>query len=312
MQLFASLQIFILVRIVSSQCRWEVGDNVLNLTPLQNELVNTTDDSYHIYLYQICNVLEIETECGDVEDLMVAQYAQSDPTLCYIIGRWDASIMPTYNSDDNSWEFEYANGEACNPSLNRNWSPRFICEEGTRLVYGSVTELFGSCRYLLDIHAEYACPNYTTTTTIPPENRCVWQIGEKTLNLSVVEGFVLNKISDSDPSQIYSVSPCSNNIRCNDHENDAMTTISTISNCIQTIARWDEGVTQPSYLDNFGGQWQFVYVNGDSCNNGPESIVSIFWNCAPFAGTATITSVREVGMCNFEIHIDSNLACSEQ
>ena len=49
-------------------------------------------------------------------------------------------------------------GGACNPSLDRTWAPNFVCDQSTELSYGTVVELFGSCRYTLDIRTKYACP----------------------------------------------------------------------------------------------------------------------------------------------------------
>eukprot|EP01084_Bolivina_argentea_P032890 60884_1 len=293
---------------VSSQCTWTVDDKTLNLSPLQGVEVEAFDNQDHIYTYTICE--NQAGQCSARDPLMCKQVAANDPSLCYEIGRWEADIMPTYNMIDEKdvWTFKYSNGGQCNPSLDRSWSPAFICNPDVELEWGDVTELFGSCNYELTLETRYACRGWTTT--LPPIDECEWTDVDtgNILNLTRIQGFILNKVSDNDPSQIYSLSACSNNINCNGEM--GMTTIGSISNCIQNIAKWDGGFIQPRYSSNFGGQWEFVYTNGDPCNNSPTSVVSIFWNCNPFAGTGTIIAAREVGICNFEIQIDSNLACS--
>ena len=46
--------------------------------------------------------------CPESEPLMVSQDAQNDPDLCYAIGFWNATIIPTYSSDNGgTFEFTY-------------------------------------------------------------------------------------------------------------------------------------------------------------------------------------------------------------
>eukprot|EP01083_Nonionella_stella_P227810 807914_1 len=287
MSLILFVMYFVFTYIAYSQCKWQFGSNTLDLSCLAGRTIKAEDEQDHEYTYSICK--NGAGTCSGGDALMCKQVAKSDANLCYEIGRWNAALSPTYNEANDEWQFEYQNGGQCNPSLDRSWSPAFICNPDVELEWGDVTELFGSCNYELTLETRYAC-EWTDVDT------------GNILNLTRIQGFILNKVSDNDPSQIYSLSACSNNINCNGEM--GMTTIGSISNCIQNIAKWDGGFIQPRYSSNFGGQWEFVYTNGDPCNNSPTSVVSIFWNCNPFAGTGTIIAAREVGICNFEIQID--------
>ena len=240
---------------------------------------------------------------------MVKQTAVSDESICYQIAYWDPDIEPELNSSSglDRWQFEYYGACDCGDPC-RILAPTFICDESVDVNIGEVTEVFPGCYYEVEISIRYACENFTTTT-IEPSNGCIWEDGNgnNTLNQTRLDGFVLNYVDNNE--YIWSISPCNNGILCRTTALYGMGTVGTLNNCLQRIALWDGGITQPAYSTNNGGQWEFVYENGDSCGSAPTAVTRIFWNCDPLAGTGRITAVREIEDCDFEIQIDSNLAC---
>eukprot|EP01084_Bolivina_argentea_P032889 60881_1 len=275
--------------------------NISGLDGLNIQCVFEYDATY-VLQYTPCQS-NLQCSIFDLDTYMVLQNSLSGNCAAGV-AKYDANVLPEKITvhDTKAYRFSYANGASSfQCGTGRQLNLTFICDPNAdpydpNALKCGTGENTTQCEYYLEIPTIYACNNK------PPEDECIWSDGDNTLNLTIIQGFVLNKISDNDPSQIYSISPCSNNLNC--HDEMSMMTVGTISTCIQTIARWDQGETAPAYSSNFGGQWQFIYINGDSCNNGPQSVVNVFWNCNPFAGNARIMAARETGMCNFEIQID--------
>eukprot|EP01084_Bolivina_argentea_P308431 533340_1 len=119
---FGLIALSLLTYKVSSQCKWQYGSNTLDLKPLQHTAITAQDDMDQIYFYSIC--ANEAGSCSGGDPLMSRQVANSDPNLCYEIGRWNPDIRPTYDEYYFAWEFEY-NGGLCIPSLNRSWAPTF-------------------------------------------------------------------------------------------------------------------------------------------------------------------------------------------
>ena len=258
----------------------------------------------HDYYFSICDDLQL---CdGQSQPVMVKQIATFAPELCYNLARWDESIQPVLDdsSGTDQWTFTYQNGDDDCGGLQRTWVPTFIYDPGVEAEMGLITESEW-CIYSADIRTKYACEGYTTTT-LEPGIGCVWENGDNKLNLTRLTGFIFNYV---DPRNlIWSVSPCNNGIICQ-NSLSGMGTVGNLNNCIQRVALWDDGMTRPSYSTNNGGQWEFVYLNGDNCSGAPTAVIRIFWNCNPLAGTGRITAAAEKGTCDFEIQIDSDLAC---
>ena len=96
---------------------------------------------------------------------MVFQSSDYDPSMCWVLGRYDSSIIPSYSTDSNeSWTFEYMNGatDCGNPA--RTWMITFQCQKGVKYKTSTVTEP-GTCLYDATIYTEYACSGWSTTTT---------------------------------------------------------------------------------------------------------------------------------------------------
>eukprot|EP00483_Globobulimina_turgida_P008962 UN08980 len=155
MSLFLLTTYFVFT-VVYSQCRWQFGDHTLDLSCLAGRVIRAedTDPTPHDYTYTICS--NGAGSCG-ADALMCKQVAQSDASLCYEIGRWNPALSPEYIEEDNAWQFDYQNGESCNPSLSRSWAPTFVCNPNEELKWGVVDETFGSCRYTIRIETKFAC-----------------------------------------------------------------------------------------------------------------------------------------------------------
>eukprot|EP01084_Bolivina_argentea_P039674 73315_1 len=154
-----SIVICLLVLRVSSQCRWTAIDPdndqkvVLDLTPLANITLDILDVVGHHYHYSICRN---NVTCRG-QRVMTGQTQPSDPTACYIIGRWNSTIQPSYESMDGAmWKFRYNNGDTDCGNPARTWVPVFICNPATKYSVGNVEEPT-SCVYEVLIETEYAC-----------------------------------------------------------------------------------------------------------------------------------------------------------
>lgn len=89
---------------------------------------------------------------------MVAQTSRTDANACYVLGRWDQTITPTYSDlEGGTWTFRYDNGadDCGNPA--RTWAPTFVCAPGVEADYQTVSEIPGSCFYELTVRTQYAC-----------------------------------------------------------------------------------------------------------------------------------------------------------
>lgn len=143
---------------VHSACSWSVptgagGTATLDLSCLNLESLSTTDNSGHSYEWSVCT----DDKSCDGSAAMVAQ-SNSDGSNCYILGRWDATILPQY-SDQNggTWEFQYANGDDDCGSPARTWAPKFICDPNVETEVDAVRETGNSCYYTVNIATKYAC-----------------------------------------------------------------------------------------------------------------------------------------------------------
>eukprot|EP01084_Bolivina_argentea_P308430 533337_1 len=203
---FGLIALSLLTYKVSSQCKWQFGSNTLDLTPLQHTTITAQAewDQDGTFFYSIC--ANEAGSCSDGDPLMTRQVPNYDPNWCYPIGRWNPSINPIYDSSTGNWQFAYENGDECKPSLNRSWAPTFICNPNVELEWGKVTyELtLESCRYELTLETRYACPNWTTTT-ISPENECIWKAndGEYILNMTSIKGTLLSQADKNIPNLYY-------------------------------------------------------------------------------------------------------------
>ena len=68
---------------------------------------------------------------------------------------------------------------------------------------------------LLDFQTKFACQDYTTTEQ--PLGKHAWTIGNNTLNLTRLDGFVMNYVDQANGEEyIYSQPPGNNGVLCKD------------------------------------------------------------------------------------------------
>jgi len=145
-----------------AQCKWTVDDGnggtvTLDLSPLSGKTIHASDteDGGHDYAWSVCT----NSQSCDGDTVMVAQRpASSSDDACYILGRWDASIEPTYDASAGTFAFKYDNGATDCGFPARTWAPTLKCQCGTAASFtGGVKELPGSCYYEVEIGSKYAC-----------------------------------------------------------------------------------------------------------------------------------------------------------
>ena len=95
----------------STDCVFVDGNsgNILYLDALQQETIIGADSEY-IYQYTPCNNRH---SCDSDASGMCIQTDPKNEEVCVVIARWDDRIQPTYESDDETWTFQYLNGDIC-------------------------------------------------------------------------------------------------------------------------------------------------------------------------------------------------------
>jgi len=160
----SALRLLFAYRLLSSayaQCRWTVDDGsggsvTLDLSGLSGKTLHASDteDGGHDYAWSVCT----NSQSCDGDTVMVAQRPSSgSDDACYILGRWDASIEPTYDASAQTFAFKYDNGATDCGFPARTWAPTMKCQCGTSASLASVKELPGSCYYEVEIGTKYAC-----------------------------------------------------------------------------------------------------------------------------------------------------------
>lgn len=102
--------ICLIVSTQSSDCVF-IDDNTnhtLYLDALQHFTITYVDTDY-IYHYTPCGN---HNNCGG-EPGMVTQTDIIDEQVCFVIAKWDHTIKPSFEPDDQTWTFNYYNGDDC-------------------------------------------------------------------------------------------------------------------------------------------------------------------------------------------------------
>ena len=109
-------------------------------------------------------------------------------------------------------------------------------------------------------------------------------------------------------------SPCQNGLSCYQQLADTKV-MSVLDNsetgtCDRYLAFWEEGLHQPSYSPLDGGIFEFVYYNGQPCEDGASgSEERIIYICDESVATAETINVTLVSECRIDYYIASSLAC---
>jgi len=141
---------------VSSACSWTVTDDTGNQVTLDLSCLNqqslTTTDGDHSYEWSVCT----DGQSCSGQNVMVSQFT-ADGAQCYVLGMWDQTLSPQYNSDNGgTWEFTYANGGDCDGNI-RTWTPTFVCDQSSEHSIDAVQEQGNSCIYTVNVRTKYAC-----------------------------------------------------------------------------------------------------------------------------------------------------------
>eukprot|EP00484_Ammonia_sp_Unknown_P001567 CAMPEP_0197021690 /NCGR_PEP_ID=MMETSP1384-20130603/2635_1 /TAXON_ID=29189 /ORGANISM="Ammonia sp." /LENGTH=313 /DNA_ID=CAMNT_0042449577 /DNA_START=17 /DNA_END=958 /DNA_ORIENTATION=- len=292
----------------AQNCTWTLNligtTRTLDLRPLQNIALNTTDGISHEYVFTVC---ENGVQCGSGGDsVMTCQQSE------YILGRWDASVLPSWSSENGgTWSFAYRNGDTDCGNPARTWAPTFVCNEHVHHSIGEVSEVAGSCYYRVTIETMFACPNFTTTTQ-EPDDPCRYRDGNAVLDLSSLRGNLINvQFNDSltrSGDDYFMYSPCQNTAKC-DADEATMAYVFDFDSlqCSHVLAVWEEGLVQPFYLQQ-ARLWQFTYVNGDECQGG-QTVFNLEYVCVESANEPQVLQAQQIADCVYQMVIASVLAC---
>eukprot|EP01084_Bolivina_argentea_P099417 178721_1 len=146
-------------RLCNSQCTFDdMGSSgyMLDLRALEHATVVGNDDEYS-YIYTPCrNGDQCPSESGT--DTGMAIQTRDDPAECFILCNWDqAATKPTYDATDETWKFEYMNGNDCNGEP-RHFYVYYNCNPSIGdYKVGSAGEI-SACVYEMYIDTKWACP----------------------------------------------------------------------------------------------------------------------------------------------------------
>lgn len=129
------------------------------------------DEYGETYYYSVCDNLEYcDSEYG-----MVTEFSNIDHYICSVIGRYDASIQPTYQIyyGVEQWKFMYNNGDYgqfCNEGYGRNaWFVTFQCKPGVTYSISDVYVGTDTCIWEATVETLFACTGWTTLApTVSP------------------------------------------------------------------------------------------------------------------------------------------------
>jgi len=147
----------LLVSNAQAQCSWSITDENnnqqnLDLSCLKSRMLNTGDETNHNYAWSVCTN---GNSCNG-DQVMVAQTGEAGD--CFILGRWDQTISPSYTSiGGGTWSFQYDNGDTDCGNPARTWAPTFICDRSTEYQVSDATEVPNSCFYEVTVRTRYAC-----------------------------------------------------------------------------------------------------------------------------------------------------------
>ena len=97
---------------------------------------------------------------------MVSQIKNGNDAQCIRVAIFDNIFAPTYNSQVESFTFDYDNGDNYGCDGNRQWVPTFECDQTTDWRVGEVTEgAEDGCHYYVLIKTKYACQDQIQSCT---------------------------------------------------------------------------------------------------------------------------------------------------
>lgn len=143
-------------------------------------------------------------------------------------------------------------------------------------------------------------------------SQCVWHHGEHTLNLTALQGVVLNTTDQLGVE--YNMTICENSMSgCfNGNENSSAVVIgydNWQNNTCYTVAQWTND-SKPTWV--FEGRWYFEWINTVDTQFCPQNLWNIVWDqyyiCQENV-TAEAGQVSFEGECLYSVYIYTKYAC---
>mmetsp|Transcript_59144 Transcript_59144/g.72326 ORF Transcript_59144/g.72326 Transcript_59144/m.72326 type:complete len:171 (-) Transcript_59144:59-571(-) len=161
--------LLLLGNVLGNECTFKaVNDDtkILNLTTYV-DILNVTDgiqcseQGCHGcgYQYSPCNN---SIKCSvDKSKAMIIQNSVSNGECIHELGMYNNNILPKYYDNNDTWFFEYNNGDKCenNSNMNYSFNIQFICSNDNWPQ--ARTEQINACQYQMNISSLYTCKNYT-------------------------------------------------------------------------------------------------------------------------------------------------------
>jgi len=139
-------------------------------------------------------------------------------------------------------------------------------------------------------------------------NECAWTDGSYYIDLSPLMGAtVAAPLKGGNQGDIMYYTPCKNSLWCeNSHY---MATIQDdIGQCSHYLAHFNDSVY--SYRNSTHSNFQ--YSNGEKCSNGAAAFLLLQFECNMTAGNYGEVNARFSPPCNYELTMQSALACQVQ
>ena len=113
-QIVLFLVVICLIVSKSNDCVF-IDDNTGNVLYLDalDHIEITKPDSDYIYHYTPCRNGDSCEGSGSSGMCIQTKTDADNEQICVVVARWDDRIQPTYESDDETWTFQYSNGDIC-------------------------------------------------------------------------------------------------------------------------------------------------------------------------------------------------------
>eukprot|EP01084_Bolivina_argentea_P077993 141521_1 len=154
-----------------------------------------------------------------------------------------------------------------------------------------------------------------TTTFNVTDLYCQWTIGNNMLDLRSFPSSdtTIIGIDENNSSLVFAYTPCRNGLVCNSVDTMANLVYIAELDCQSYLAVWndDANSVNPSY-DSDNKVWEFIYQNGEPCNNQLPSEFFVYWYCDDSIPEFKVISAGLLAPCLYKLEIASSVACTGQ
>eukprot|EP01084_Bolivina_argentea_P077992 141519_1 len=142
---------------------------------------------------------------------------------------------------------------------------------------------------------------------------CQWTIENNILDLRSFSSSdtTITGIDDNNSSLVFAYTPCRNGLVCNSVDTMANLVYIATLDCQSYLAIWDndtDNSVNPSY-DSDNKVWEFIYQNGEPCNNQLPSEFFVYWYCDDTIPEFKVRSAGLLAPCLYKLEIASSVAC---